>query len=573
MARISNLTNKDPLIEAKANYFVYRFNLFIDHAGDFVDFEVENPLSLTDKIIFQVSSNTHHCWPSVRSYLSHPFYSKEKEYMRGFDGFKEVEEAIEKLLAASNQSKYIISEKDSLVELFTRLRDSLYKKMFKHSLKCLTTIFRCEHPLEEHTKDIADHTKILVSEYFFRNRDKSYLKQAILNILSNDIREFPFPPEITTEQHKIEYMKNRDLVQQFEALFTHLDKNPIDYTYYYRVYGGGFDKGQDFKVNRVHFFSKDHPSLEYLNNEHPEFFSVEGNFIIAKITVNYFSSGFAINEARRLIRQELAFLSVKTNRDFVIDLQEKYIGENKYRSGMAWSSQSIDTVYNLLEMDNMKGNVFDKLRETQSIAKEYIFEHEHIYWKAVHNQEMSGYWHWMEAVLHKYKGVIMEYVAKIVTAHTEHGVRKGLALDELMMAFSFMEYPRDMIGKSVEEAHEAAKSIFNGTIPDWVKELKHPVVQDLIQYYNFEMKSGDYKTASEYYTRVLYDAYAQRNSYVHRGDSDRVAHIKLVYSLHKIVERFRYVLHEKIKSNPSLDFSEVIDSLVNEYKVKTAEPS
>lgn len=565
MATLSILTNDDPKVQEKANFFAVYFGLFVSQAGRCTDFELENPLSLTKKILFQLTHNARKCWPTVHSYLQHPLFKEEQKYLEGFSGVDQVKILIEELTKSKKPSELISANPTRFIDAFTLFKKSLDTDMFKTSLKAVISFFTCPHDLKHHREDFKSHTKILVTEYFFRNRDKEYIGEAIPKVLSREIDEFPFPPDIVTDEEKNTFLQNRTLQQQFEAIFTFLDRPASKITFYYRIFGSGLDKNIDILIDKVHFYSRDHASLAWLREEHPEFFEPPENFFIAATEVEFYSCHNAHVAARKTIRRELLVLSVKLVRDFMLDLEANVVAALDSRSREGWTSQRRDSVFTEedCEQQHLRNNAFDMLRQYEGPARDHIFACEHILLKAVREREMPGHWHWLEALMQAFMndGGIMRKIAVITSVHSEPGVRKGIVIEELMYAFSFMAYPRNKYKQSTQEAHEAAKSIMTGEIPEWVKTLDDAVVQDFMEYYNYEMNEKDYTNAADYYERILRDAYAQRNSYFHQGNSDQIANIKLVYSLPTMVERFRYIIFEAIRKTPESTFEQIINQL------------
>lgn len=73
MSRISILTNPDKLVEEKANFFADWFHYFTSNVGQSYEFELENPLAIVDKIIYQLQNNPKHCAPYVLNYFAHAY--------------------------------------------------------------------------------------------------------------------------------------------------------------------------------------------------------------------------------------------------------------------------------------------------------------------------------------------------------------------------------------------------------------------------------------------------------------------------------------------------------------------
>ncbi|SDG23937.1 hypothetical protein [Chitinophaga filiformis] len=75
MPRIFSITNDNKQVEKKANFFSEWFHLYTTNLGINHLFELENPLSLIDKIIYQLENNSlDYAFPYLKNYFSHEYF-------------------------------------------------------------------------------------------------------------------------------------------------------------------------------------------------------------------------------------------------------------------------------------------------------------------------------------------------------------------------------------------------------------------------------------------------------------------------------------------------------------------
>jgi hypothetical protein len=222
------LTNPDAKLQKKMRYFADTFLFTNEYLGRLPKIPFDNPLSLVNKIIFQLENNIER---APRYFENH---YRQLEYFFGDFLRKQVPEfqTTEQLFASYNQCPtkekkrvtWLKANPDFLNSL-QEVEKTLEKDLFPKIFLWLTNYMQCRHQLNKHKRDIEFCTQILVSLFRLNGHSKKQVAGYIERILSTDRYKFPFPLEIY-EHNKDdsyisiteEYLNNRDFKKQFDGL-------------------------------------------------------------------------------------------------------------------------------------------------------------------------------------------------------------------------------------------------------------------------------------------------------------------------------------------------------------------
>ncbi|SDX02846.1 hypothetical protein SAMN05444410_10877 [Hydrobacter penzbergensis] len=563
---IGRLTNENELVDRKANFFVDYFYLYLSQLGRNIDFELETPLALTDKILYQLKNNFSNCEIAVRSYLLHPMLADEDVYLSQFQTYAPVRQLFNDWLSIEKKGgkpkKALTDNYQNWVSLISAFREELNAAMFTYSLNCIISYLVCPCPLEKHREGIKAYTRILVSECIFLGRRKEFVGSVFGRILDSDINTYPFPSHITTIEEKQSYLQNRTLQQQFSAIEDFMKLPVYKVSYYYKVFGMSLARNVKFRYNEVEFFSRGHKDLTKHRKECPYFFKGTSNFFITKVTVDYYDSETAIVDVRSQIKQELKFVTMKLDREFALDSQYNYIIENGEYIADAFSSRNFKAHESKTILEKINLNPFQALANVNSVAKGHFLSFESLYVSAHAENSVPGYWHYLETLMQDYKreNELMEKVSVIMLTG-DLPTRTGIFIEEMSKAIHFFNMPFNRVTFTLQESQAMIKEILDGKVPDQLRLESYPFIQELIAYYDYKLTAKDYEKSAQYYKQILQEAYSQRNFYLHQGSSSVKSQMKLRYSFVTLIQRFRLLLIEELKENAGLEFSTLIDKL------------
>ncbi len=89
MSLLYSLQNSSPLIEKKVNFFHDWFLFYANKVGRLYDFELDNPSSLIEKIIFQIENNFDKCIPYIDDYFKSNYFIND-DFLCKFNQFNKV---------------------------------------------------------------------------------------------------------------------------------------------------------------------------------------------------------------------------------------------------------------------------------------------------------------------------------------------------------------------------------------------------------------------------------------------------------------------------------------------------
>lgn len=563
MPRIHVLTNPNPLIEEKANFFADWFHFYTFNIGKSNEFELENPLSILEKILFQLDFNLENSYPYIFIYLSHP-YLKDENYLKEYKAYPQLSVYLKKFFSSSKKERQAIIKNDTqnFASLITDLKNELNEEMFKKSLSAIISFISCSHDLEKHLNEIKAHTQILVTEYLFSGKHKNDLNYIFPKILSKDISEFPFPKNITDSEAKQHHLNQMNLKDQFNGLYDLLENSAQEINYYLHVYGTKLPNGFDFKYNETTIFSDEHKMFDNAKEEYPYFFSNQGSSFIIKVSVNYYSHEIGIEEAREKIEKELDFYSNILGKNLILDKTANYLIEKNNQFRETWNSESFNGNARPDLLENLKDNPYIFLGDYNSNAKKHLLEFEYILHSAIKQKSMPGFWHYLEVLLqvNKKEDLLQEKVAMILLLE-ESKLNKRIAINSLFYTLDYFTLPSGTFNLSWQELKDIQKALYKGTLPDSVRQINYPLIKEILLIHDKVISQKEYSKIKEYYKSILKEAYAQRNFYIHNARSNKKLGLKLKNSLPEMIQRFRWILFDEIKLHESIEFREMIEML------------
>lgn len=569
MSRISILSNPDKLVETKANFFADWFNYFSSNIGKTMEFELENPLSVTDKIIFQLENNPEHCTPYLNEYFTHGSIT-DAGFLNEFITYGEVTTNIDLFNKMTSKARkaFLQNIPCQYIEAFKLFKEELEKRLFKLSLDTIIKYLKCPHDLDYHMHNMKFLTQVLVTEYLFSGKDRDDIAGAFTKILSSDINVFPFPRDIVGETLKKEYLNARSLDKQFEGLQNLLEQPGTRWTFFFRTAGVGFGGDFMFRYNEVTIFGKEHERFDGVKKRFPGFFSGMDNFFISSVSVSFYSYKLGLDEAIAKVRQELVYVSDILKCGLIVDSSGNFLVEADGKVDAAWSSENFGKKFNADIHERLTDNPFHFLAACKGNAVNHFLGLEHIITDASYRKSLSGFWHYIETLMQGWKkeGNLFEKLSTIILLD-ESELRKSVVVRKLLNTFNYFGLPGHMFGLGMEDLREIEKSLSSNIIPAAVRKIDYPFIKDIVSYYGQVVTVDGLKSAKAYYSRILREAYAHRNFYIHNARGNEKLNLKLTHTLPGMIVRFRWLLFDLLKNNTTLEFDDLIDTLYERAKL------
>tara|TARA_R110001606_G_C15355695_1_gene647995 strand:+ start:120 stop:1838 length:1719 start_codon:yes stop_codon:yes gene_type:complete len=570
MTFLNQITHPEKLIETKVNFFANYFNFVASQIekSDYLD--VENYLSLTEKIIFQIDTNNSKCSKYIDTYLSHPLLQKENKYFKDFKNYSLVSNLFKEYKKQGNASSKVnwINKNDNFKSSLVRFSIELKKVMFKKSLKEIISFLKCIHILSEHKSDLIHHTNILVSEFLLTNRAKDDIIKTFTRIITKDIYNFPFPKSFLQDNKnnllkaKKEYIQNRTFDQQFEGILHFLKESSKKEYFVFRIYNIKAERTFRFKYDQVTFYHPDHKKLKDLKiqiKQSPfskDFFSKE-DMILATIKINASSKRIAEQIAINKIRRELEFIDYKCEANSLFE-PHSYVVTTDFRNlSSKWSRKENSHTISEWNKKSLENNPFLLLKNVNKECKEHFLNYEYLYIKAQISRTPEDYWHYFETLLkvNSQNTINVINIISTILVASSHQNEKSL-IDNYIFNSVANSSANEL---NISQQHFA--KIRNSKHTEFQiikKEVKNPFIK-----YLFEKKSinPNHRYLKSYYSRILWDCYSQRNSVIHNYERNEKGLILIDSKLPNLTLRFRETLMNSILKNKELSFVQLIEKL------------
>lgn len=570
MTFLNQITHPEKLIETKVNFFANYFNFVASQIekSDYLD--VENYLSLTEKIIFQIDTNNGNCSKYIDSYLSHPLLQEENKYFNDFKNYSLISNLFKEYKNQGNASSKVnwINKNDNFKSSLVRFSIELKKVMFKKSLKEIISFLKCIHNLSEHKSDLIHHTNILVSEFLLTNRAKDDIVKTFTRIITNDIYNFPFPKSFLQENKnnllnaKKEYIQNRTFDQQFEGILHFLKESNKKEYFVFRIYNIKAERTFRFKYDQVTFYHPDHKKLKDLKKQikqspfSKDFFSKE-DMILATIKINASSKRIAEQIAINKIRRELEFIDYKCEANSLFESHSYVVTTDFKNLSSKWSRKENSHTISEWNKKSLENNPFLLLKNVNKECKEHFLNYEYLYIKAQISTTPEDYWHYFETLLKVNSENtlnIINIISTILVA-SSHQNEKSLIDNYIYNSVA------NSSANELNISQQDFAKIRNSKQTDF--QLIKKVVENPFIKYLFEKKSinPNHRYLKSYYSRILWDCYSQRNSVIHNYQRNEKGLILIDSKLPSLTLRFRETLINSILKYKELSFVELIEKL------------
>lgn len=571
VALINQITvsNNNTLIEQKINFFADYYQFAVSNIGQSDYIEVENYLSLIEKILFQIDTNLDNCPKYIDSYLLHPLFQKENKYFKDYTNYTTVSNLFEeyKVKGKSDKKKGWIQESEIFAPSLKKFKTELKRGMFKKSIKEIISFLTCDHSISEHQDDLIHNTNIIVSEFLLNKRAKKDVAKTFSKILSRDIETFPFQETFLKKNKerlvkaKTEYLENITFEQQFNGIYYFLKEKPKKLYFIYRVYGITAEESFHFKYNRVTFSHPKHKKFNALyDSVKKEKFPIKQEFlsckdlILAFVKVNYFSREIAEKEALYTISKELKFLDLLCKTNGRLE-KSSYLTTSQFKKFGGLDRGDVRRIFTNNETTLKRNNPFAFLKGANERCKSHFLKHEHIY---INGTSPENYWQYIESLLPKEttKDKI-DIIASLLTLNATSNENRIIEayIKHCISPFNTPHESLNILGEKQMEYYNQRKQDFK----QLSNEIDHPFLN--IMFAKRLDCTISYGYRKEYYKRILWECYAQRNSIIHSGSANEKALILLDSTIPKLIQRFRVVLFDGMQKYKECNFEELIENL------------
>jgi len=568
MQLIHSITYKNILAQGKVNYFANYYSYVVSNLGKSSKFEIENILSLIDKLIHQLEHGRSDKMATyVLNYLSNPILSKDNKYFKEFKTHHSTLVPLFDAFTVTPNANWIKQNKATLLSSLKTFRVLLQKTMFNSALKSIISFLKCKHKIEEHKLDLQHYTHLIAVELFNKRKSKADLERTFQAIMSRDVNQFPFCPKFlkqnknNLEKAKRDFIKNRTFDQQFEGIKNFLKEETKTHYFIFRI--GNINCEQDFV-----FELKD---VSFLNINSKKVQSIKNNFDRKRkdYMLPYFSDEFTLyaivksssksksnNLPVALKKADLGLQNInKTcNTSAFLD-KHSYLFTSDFKN--IGGSISFGTVAkNLTRISISKlisGNSFDYLKKKSISSKRHFLNNEQLYIKAKNSVEIDDYWKYLENLISKpLQSAFVNILADAVKFNEKQAIELYIrnCLCQINTNPKSLGISSEDQRKLVWEIHENKSFNFN----DLKTRIKNDFFQDLIN----DLNNVTSRNITDYLKRIVCEIYELRNFIQHSGKSLEKSQLKLQETAPHLLSLFRREIIDLMIKNPTSKFSDIV---------------
>jgi len=574
MTHFNQITNDNRDIQDKVNYFIDRFLHMNSFAGLDYRLEIENHLSLIEKIHFNLTHGTKPSSDIHETYFKHGLL-EDNEFWQPYPTFQKTKNYFDKYLSGNKKQREAIATDTEFIQVVQSLRDELYQKEREFIYHAMWSHMRCPYPLyeHEHIEKIDIVSKWMVSEAYFSGMTYTDLNEAIRRIFKKDNTGlFPFPPEVRTKVQKKKFLAAGVLDNQLSGFKRTMERNNQQYLFLMKIFGNAiFPTDIDFSYDGVSILGSEHPRIQKLRQttaakDYFQQYLAPGDHSFILVEISYFS----IDSIRELIyrhsQKQLDYFSAICRCQLELDPNGGFISLSKRGKIQAFNLPLRPERKKLTQdvIEDLKNNPHQNLAKlSESPSQQWFLQHESLFVEAHRSSSISAYWKYLEALLPsngKTGRQIKSTVSQLLVLNETFSIKQRI-IGTLYSTLDFFSGGDQLFGIPWDELPKARKQLQKDRIPKQIQNSDYPFVKELLK----ELRDTDSvqhrQKSVAYYKNILIETYSIRNHEFHGGHAHPSAIIKLRCTLPRLIQRLRWVLMDGIKANPHYNFPQLIESL------------
>jgi|SRR5690554_174965 len=548
MAYIHVITHDNKVIEENVNFFADLFVFIVRNLGELDGLNFDNPLSITEKIIYQIEENQEFAAEYLKPLLTNRFLN-ENPYLANYRNYRLVNDEIGEVKSLSKKEfKKWSLDNQSFLTNTNQLQKELKRSMFNRSLKHIISLLKELQWSHDKTEELYYHTSIIATELLF----KGYHKKDLENIFNSYIIK-PTKTGFNEQFNRFkELYRQKPESHHFIFQITGIKLSVTDVIKYDDV---TLYSGLNKKFNPIRNTAKDSVFLE-------DFFETET--AVAMVKIKFHSKLIGQRDAVQRIKRALLYL----NNSLGINAQIKpysffHTPNFKISPGHRWDRSGEDYRLNDYELERLEQNIFTRLKNSSIAFQKHFFKNEFLYEYALSTSKSSDIWLYLETLLKTYiKESSSTRIDEIISEVLLSSSRKdNLDVLELYLINSITNDRKQKIKIERKEYSRYFDMIKNHEgIP--IEEIETLTNHRFIHFLTAKIRSirstDNTQSYNTYFLEVLSDLKAQRNSFVHTGVNQNKSSIALSYLMPDILIRFRRNIQDKAIESENLNFNQVV---------------
>jgi len=284
--------------------------------------------------------------------------------------------------------------------------------------------------------------------------------------------------------------------------------------------------------------------------------------ILAAVKVNSSSKRISEQIAINTIKRELEFLDYRCNANSLFENHSHIITSNFKDLSSKWSRKENGHTISEWNEKSLKNNPFNLLKEVNKECKEHFLNYEHLYIKAQISKNPEDYWHYFETLLkiNSDKTINIINIISSILVLSSHQNENSL-IDNYIINLVINSSANQL--NTSQEQYLKLRNSKKYNFQTIIKEVNHLFIKYLSKKRNKTQNSNN-KYLKSFYSRILWDCYSQRNSFMHDNQRNEKGLILIDSKLPKLTLRFRETLINSMIKNKELPFTKLIEQIIQE---------
>ncbi|GAA3934432.1 hypothetical protein GCM10022209_31140 [Chitinophaga oryziterrae] len=550
------------------------YKYYVQFAGVISTFELDNPHSIVDKIIFQLEYNNTE--KSVIYLKNHFFKLKTypKAYMETFSKYAPVIEKYNSWIASGYKYQFIKTSFPDIIHSLKDLREELQHNFLKKAVDTIKHFVLCECPVDAHLKEIIFHTRLLASEIVMIRGSKNQAQELFEEIMTNDFTKFPYPRHLYNDDDKRGFFDTKTIHETLDAINSFSNRQAFDWDVNFKIEGLTLPLDYVFNFGDTSLFPANHPDKKVLqdaiNNSMDDLvkgYLSSSEHSIAEVRVKSVTYNGAYREAIKLLNFTIEYINQVLGQSLMVNRSNYFFSKDRINYGYFFGDLSGKIQINQFERIKLEDNAYQFFNGNPSPAKEKFLQLEQSYVEARGKNDIAGLWQYLEALLKDGTAdkKVKAYVSGAILLH-EKQFRYPQIYEYLRNSIHVLNTNHKDIGITIEEQTAYVRKELD------FKDLKNRITSVFFHHAFRELKTYStknwIKTQRSYYYSLLEEAYEQRNFIQHGGKFNSRANIKLTYSFPIITARLRWVFFDYIKRFPTKDLKGIIEAIKEDVGLK-----
>lgn len=581
----------DVNLEKKENFFADYFNYLNKNLGLYSHLEFETPLSLCDKVVFQIENNPNHMIGYLDYYLKHIFF-ESGGFTNRFEYYKKLRPLIDEYIEkekVSDKKEYI--DTSNFLENLKNYIEELKTSQIEVVIELLYTMFHCQHTIEEHKDDITHLTQIIVSHLRFSDKKEKDIDKLIKSIMSQDKNDFPLPKLILSKRNGDNYdeivdafFENLDFLGQLRGIINFVENDDE----------WGYNLIRIFKLQLPVNKSINYGNVEILNPKNEKFDKIKtkirGRERLEKVWHEFTETeGASVAVVKGLWNDERTLNKSIREVQRTVDHINNRLGLNAYLDPfeVRWTSnfegmgyiQKYNKSSEELSKDDigkLKGdNLFELLRDNPSNAANTLKSAEKFYNRALISNDVSDYWHYLECIIplkksskEKVDKQVKSACASILMLNRKYKFHDIIAF----YLYYFLDGTYNSSDdKRTENSFSRVESMIIRRNNSWNIAFEesasfehHPIIKELREISEERDSNDNIKNEYKYFYGIFHELYEIRNTYIHRGITNKYAERKLSLIIPKFIRTIRGEILEEVKKHKQIEMESIIENIIKE---------